>query len=41
VEVTEFELNPVIAKPHRVFAINARIKVTPYPPQDPFLRRLR
>ena len=40
-EVTEFELNPVIAKPHGVFAIDARIKVAPCPPQDPFLRRLR
>jgi hypothetical protein len=24
-----------------VFVIDARIKVTPCPPQDPFLRRLR
>jgi acyl-CoA synthetase (NDP forming) len=35
-EVTELELNPVIAKPHGVFAIDARIKLTPCPPQDPF-----
>jgi acyl-CoA synthetase (NDP forming) len=40
-EVTELELDPVIAKPHGVLAIDARIKVTPSPPQDPFLRRLR
>jgi acyl-CoA synthetase (NDP forming)/GNAT superfamily N-acetyltransferase len=40
-EVTELELNPVIAKPHGVFAIDARIKVTPCPPRDPFLRKLR
>jgi acyl-CoA synthetase (NDP forming)/GNAT superfamily N-acetyltransferase len=40
-EVTELELNPVIAKPHGVFAIGARIKLTPCPPQDSFLRRLR
>jgi hypothetical protein len=40
-ELTEFELNPVIAKPHGVFAMDARIKLTPCPPQNPFLRRLR
>jgi acyl-CoA synthetase (NDP forming) len=40
-KVTELDLNPVIAKPHGVFAIDARIKVTPCPPQDPLLRRLR
>jgi acyl-CoA synthetase (NDP forming)/RimJ/RimL family protein N-acetyltransferase len=40
-EVTELDLSPVIAKPHGVFAMDARIKVTPCPPQDPFLRRLR
>jgi acyl-CoA synthetase (NDP forming)/GNAT superfamily N-acetyltransferase len=40
-EVTELELNPVIARPHGVFAIDARIKLAPCPPQDPFLRRLR
>ena len=40
-EVTELDLDPVVAKPHGVFAIDARIKVAPCPPQDPFLRRLR
>jgi hypothetical protein len=40
-EVTELELNPVITKPHGVFAMDARVKLTPCPPQDPFLRRLR
>jgi acyl-CoA synthetase (NDP forming)/RimJ/RimL family protein N-acetyltransferase len=40
-EVTELDLCPVIARPHGVFAMDARIKVTPCPPQDPFLRRLR
>jgi acyl-CoA synthetase (NDP forming) len=40
-EVTELDLSPVIARPHRVFAMNARIKVAPCLPQDPFLRRLR
>jgi acyl-CoA synthetase (NDP forming)/GNAT superfamily N-acetyltransferase len=40
-EVTELDLSPVIARPHRVFAMNARIEVAPCLPQDPFLRRLR
>jgi acyl-CoA synthetase (NDP forming)/RimJ/RimL family protein N-acetyltransferase len=40
-EVTELDLSPVIAKPHGAFAMDARIKVAPCPPQDPFLRRLR
>jgi len=39
-EVTELDLDPVIARPHGVFAIDARIKLTPCLPQDPFLRRL-
>jgi acyl-CoA synthetase (NDP forming)/GNAT superfamily N-acetyltransferase len=40
-EVTELDLDPVIARPHGVFATDARIKLAPCPPQDPFLRRLR
>jgi len=40
-EVIELDLNPVIAKATGVFAVDARIKVAPRPPQDPFLRRLR
>jgi acyl-CoA synthetase (NDP forming)/GNAT superfamily N-acetyltransferase len=40
-EVTELDLSPVIARPHGVFAMDARIKVAPCPPHDPFLRRLR
>jgi acyl-CoA synthetase (NDP forming) len=40
-EVTELDLSPVIARPHGVFAMEARIKVAPCQPQDPFLRRLR
>ena len=39
-EVSELDLDPVIARPHGVFAIGARIKVTSCPPHDPFLRRL-
>jgi acyl-CoA synthetase (NDP forming)/GNAT superfamily N-acetyltransferase len=40
-EVTDLDLNPVIASPDGVVAVDARIKVAPYQPQDPFLRRLR
>jgi acyl-CoA synthetase (NDP forming)/GNAT superfamily N-acetyltransferase len=40
-EVTELDLNPVIVRPDGAFAVDARIKVTPYQPQDPFLRKLR
>ena len=40
-EVTELDLSPVITTPHEVSAMDARIKLAPCPPQDPFLRRLR
>ena len=40
-EVTELDLNPVIARPDGAIAVDARIQVTPQVPQDPFLRRLR
>jgi acyl-CoA synthetase (NDP forming)/GNAT superfamily N-acetyltransferase len=40
-EVTDLELSPVIAGPDGVAVVNARVRVTPYEPQDPFLRKLR
>jgi acyl-CoA synthetase (NDP forming)/GNAT superfamily N-acetyltransferase len=40
-EVTELDLNPVIARPDGVFVVDARIKARPYLAQDPFLRKLR
>jgi acyl-CoA synthetase (NDP forming)/GNAT superfamily N-acetyltransferase len=40
-EVTELDLNPVIARPDGAFVVDARIKVAPYQRQDPFLRKLR
>jgi len=40
-EVTELDLNPVIARADGVFAVDARIKARPYQPHDPFLRKLR
>jgi acyl-CoA synthetase (NDP forming) len=40
-EITELDLNPVIARRDGVFVVDARVKVTPYRAQDPFLRKLR
>jgi acyl-CoA synthetase (NDP forming) len=40
-EVTDLELNPVVVGPDGAAVVNARVQVTPYEPQDPFLRKLR
>ena len=40
-EVTELDLDPVVAGPDGVAVVNARVKVAPYEPKDPFLRKLR
>jgi acyl-CoA synthetase (NDP forming)/GNAT superfamily N-acetyltransferase len=40
-EVTELDLNPVMARRDGVYVVDARIKVRPYQAQDPFLRKLR
>jgi acyl-CoA synthetase (NDP forming) len=40
-ELAELDLNPVIARPDGVFAVDARIRLAPAEPTDPFLRRLR
>ncbi len=40
-EVAELDLNPVIARPDGVSAVDARIRLTPAQPHDPFLRKLR
>jgi acyl-CoA synthetase (NDP forming)/GNAT superfamily N-acetyltransferase len=40
-EVTELDLNPVIARPDGAYVVDARVKARPYQPQDPFLRKLR
>jgi acyl-CoA synthetase (NDP forming)/GNAT superfamily N-acetyltransferase len=40
-EVAELDLNPVIATAGGAQAADARIRVTPAQPRDPFLRRLR
>jgi xylulose-5-phosphate/fructose-6-phosphate phosphoketolase len=40
-EITELELRPVLAGPDGATTVDARVRVTPQAPQDPFLRRLR
>ncbi|MGE5290932.1 MAG: GNAT family N-acetyltransferase [Micromonosporaceae bacterium] len=40
-EVAELDLNPVIARPDGVSTVDARVRLSPAAPQDPFLRRLR
>jgi acyl-CoA synthetase (NDP forming) len=40
-EITELDLDPVIAGPEGAAAADARIRVAPQIPQDPFLRKLR
>jgi acyl-CoA synthetase (NDP forming)/GNAT superfamily N-acetyltransferase len=40
-EITELDLNPVIARADSAVTVDARILVAPQVPQDPFLRRLR
>ena len=39
-QVAELDLNPVIARPDGVIAVDARIRVTSYRLADPFLRQL-
>lgn len=40
-EIAELDLNPVIARPDSACPVDARIRLVPAEPQDPFLRRLR
>jgi acyl-CoA synthetase (NDP forming)/RimJ/RimL family protein N-acetyltransferase len=40
-EVAELDLNPVMARPDGVQAVDVRVRVSPAEPADPFLRRLR
>jgi acyl-CoA synthetase (NDP forming)/RimJ/RimL family protein N-acetyltransferase len=40
-DVAELDLNPVIATPDGARAVDARIRVNPAQPRDPFLRQLR
>ena len=36
-EITDLDINPVIARPDGAFVVDARVKVAPYAPQDPYL----
>ena len=40
-QVAELDLNPVIARPDGITAVDARIRVTSHAADDPFLRQLR
>ncbi len=40
-EIAELDLNPVIARPDAVQAVDVRIRLAPAAPRDPFLRQLR
>jgi len=40
-ELAELDLNPVIARPDGVWVVDARARLAPATPRDPFLRRLR
>lgn len=40
-QVAELDLNPVIARPDGVYAVDARVRVTSHRAADPFLRQLR
>ena len=40
-QVAELDLNPVIARPDGITAVDARIRVTSHGTDDPFLRQLR
>jgi acyl-CoA synthetase (NDP forming) len=40
-EITELDLNPVVARPDGCQVLDARARLTPREPVDPFLRRLR
>ncbi|MGH3278324.1 MAG: GNAT family N-acetyltransferase [Trebonia sp.] len=40
-EITDLDLNPVVARPDSAIVVDARIRVAPQPTRDPFLRRLR
>ncbi|CAL9649998.1 bifunctional acetate--CoA ligase family protein/GNAT family N-acetyltransferase [Streptomyces sp. enrichment culture] len=40
-QLAETDLNPVLATPDGVRVLDARVRVVPRPPQDPYLRRLR
>jgi acyl-CoA synthetase (NDP forming)/GNAT superfamily N-acetyltransferase len=40
-EVSELDLNPVLAREDGVYCVDVRVRISPAEPRDPFLRRLR
>ena len=40
-EVSELDLNPVVAREDGVWCVGARVRISPAEPRDPFLHRLR
>jgi len=39
-EVSELDLNPVLARPDGIWCVDVRVRISPAEPRDPFLRRL-
>ena len=39
-EISELDLDPVIARPDGVWCVDVRVRISPAEPRDPFLRRL-
>ena len=39
-EVSELDLNPVLARPDGAWCVDVRVRISPAEPRDPFLRRL-
>ena len=39
-EVSELDLDPVVARPDGVWCVDVRVRISPAEPRDPFLRRL-
>ena len=39
-EVSELDLNPVLARPDGIWCADVRVRISPAEPRDPFLRRL-
>ena len=39
-EVSQLDLNPVVARPDGVWCVDVRVRISPAEPRDPFLRRL-
>ncbi|MFD0418696.1 GNAT family N-acetyltransferase [Streptomyces sp. NPDC127108] len=40
-QLAEADLNPVLARPERITALDVRVRVLPRPAKDPYLRQLR